>query len=756
MHKSLFAAAVAVALPAVVASTSSCSHQSKATPVNVTWENLGHQVDTAGNPSYVQRFVITGDVGRVARLAFNQFDRPMQPTNAGDTVVKIIPGYYYIASSEWSADQDSLVMEIVTGGLCTSFSFAPDGVHGVDAQGQPFDVNFERKSLTARPEQWRVEGRRDRMPYADQIYDFNATLATDEPLGAYDILPSFKSVTLGEGTYTGEAKGETKIVENANPEWYSIIVAPEGITVEAANEATARMAWRTVGRLLAANGGSLPAATVVDYPDFGYRGLMIDVARNYQPLEEMKKFADVMADYRLNRLQFHFIDDEAWRLEIPGLPELTQYASKRGYTLDEAENLAQIYAGNGDANNPKGTANGYMTRQDFIDFLKYCNELGIQVIPEVETPGHARAARKAMEYRYRTTGDATYRLVEDNDTSKYRSAQDFGDNVMNPALPGPYAFMEKVIDEILAMYKEAGAPIEYFHIGGDEVPAGAWSGSPSAVKFMQENNIADEHGLHAYWADKMADMLNARGLKLAGWQEIAIDKPEDVARAIAPKIGFINLWVPWAQHGAKELPAQKAQRLGLPVLLSAVTNYYFDLMYDYSPDERGLNWGGVVDEFKSFDGYPNRLAPPVKGAPSKVIGVQGQLWAETMRSPEWLEYYLLPKMFGLVERGWNADSTMTHAKYNRIIDEREMPALDRKNVNYRMRQAGVKVNEDGKIVMNSPYPQAVIRYTLDGTDPTAESPVYEGPLSADGVKQVRARLYHHGKESVPSILIIEQ
>ena len=175
---------------------------------------------------------------------------------------------------------------------------------------------------------------------------------------------------------------------------------------------------------------------VEDYPDFHYRGLMIDVSRNFIPLSQVQSVVYKMASLRMNRLHFHIVDDEAWRLEIPGLPELTSVGARRGYTTDEKDFLAQLFAGNGDPNSTGGTANGYITREEFKDFIAFCYSLGIEVIPEIESPGHARAAIKSMEARYRNTGDDTYLLREYGDTV-FTSAQSFHDNIMNPALPGP-------------------------------------------------------------------------------------------------------------------------------------------------------------------------------------------------------------------------------------------------------------------------------------------------------------------------------
>ena len=135
-----------------------------------------------------------------------------------------------------------------------------------------------------------------------------------------------------------------------------------------------------------------------------------------------------------------------------------------------------------------------------------------------------------------------------------------------------------------------------------------------------------------------------------------------------------------------------------------------------------------------------------------MIGVQGQLWSETVRGGDWMEHYLFPKMFGMVERAWNGDSTLTHQAYNRIIDTHEFPYLDRKGVNYHMRQPGIKA-DGNHALMNSPYPDAEIRYTLDGTEPSPSSALYEGAVAIpEGTREIRARLYYRGKESVTSIL----
>lgn len=717
----------------------------------VVWENMGNGKDAKGNAYYVQRFTIKGDVNKIERLCFNQFARQMKPLNSADSVVEIIPGYYYITSKAFGSEVDSVVVDVWVKGTMAAICYAPDGVHVVTTEGLTAGVKYQRKPIIGHPEQWGVEGH-DRMPYGDAIYQFNESLVCDDSIGVYDVIPSFKSVTTLGGVYKGSGEVTSRPISHTNPEFYRISITTDSVVVEYASERALKIANRVLSthNYIPGDGTPLPCAVIEDYPDLPYRAVMIDIARNFQSVTDLQTVVQMLARYRLNTLHFHFSDDEAWRLEIPGLPELTNVGARRGYTLNEHNHLAQIFAGNGDPNTTEGTANGYITRSEFIEFLRYCNDLGIDVIPEIESPGHARAAIKSMEARYHNTGDTSYRLIEDGDTSRYTSAQAFHDNVMNPALPGPYKFMEKVIDEIVLMYKEAGVPLTAIHIGGDEVPRGAWNGAPSALALIQKEDLGGEKGLHAYFVRRLAQMLSQRGIKMHGWQEIAVGHTDEYNAEIAPTVGGVNCWSTLPSHGHGGV-TREAVNAGYPIILSNVNHFYLDMTYNYHPLEPGLNWGGTVDEFNSLSGYPAQLCPTDTTTRGRIIGISGHVFAETMRSFPQLQYYLLPKMFGLAERAWNNNATYTPAQFNNIIGHKELPRLTVRGWNFHLRQPGVTI-EDGLVKMNSPYNGAVIRYTLDGSEPTINSPIYTEPFVSDAV-QVRARLYYLGKESLSTIFM---
>lgn len=717
----------------------------------VSWSTLGNGLDADQKPAYIQRFVIKGDID-FDRLAFNQFARKMRTVDPAFTLVEIVPGYYCIDSDRFRSGADSVVVDIETAGYLRSICYTPDGVHIV-RDGKAAPVAYTRSDITADPSQWISPRGEDVMPYGPQVFDRNKELAA-VPTGFYDVIPSYKSVTFTGGKAAPVTRVTTNVADQGTPGAWRAVIADGEMRVEAA-EADLPLAMRRLEALGLADGRPAPAAVITDRPDFPYRGLMIDIARNYQTPAEMDRILHMMARYGLNVLHFHFADDEAWRLEIPGMPELIDVGGRRGYTTDETEFMAQIFTGDGNPDNPAGSSNGYFTRDEFINMLRTAASLGITVIPEIESPGHARAAIKAMEKRLRTTGDDTYRLIDPADTSAYTSAQSFHDNVMNPAIPGPVRFMTYLGAELQKMYREAGLEIPAIHIGGDEVAKGAWTGSPIAQAYMKEHGITNERDLHLIYVRELLDEYDRLGIPISGWQEIAVGHDEAYNRTVSPHVFSVNCW---STLGKQNSVTSQSARAGFPTVLSNVDHFYLDMCYTPHPYERGLSWGGYVDEFDALAGYPRQLCPVDDEAFKNVIGVSGQVFSETMRSPEMIEAFLLPKMLGLAERGWNCDSTYTDAHFNAVINSREIPYWQTAGYNFHLRQPGIDL-ADGKVVMNTSYPESlapVIRYTTDGTEPTAESAAYTGPFDAAGISQVRAAVFLGDKHSVTSILYTDK
>ncbi len=540
---------------------------------------------------------------------------------------------------------------------------APEGFH-LQVQGKkPVPVEVEYVFLPAEP-----------------VHTFDYKPADQT---AYDMVPRLKKVDFAEGTMPVPDDVPVRYVEGRQPGWYRLTLGDDPV-IEAADGDGAYYASVTLENLRRNAGGQqVPKAVVEDWPDLPYRGIMLDVSRNFTKKDDILKLIDILAHYKVNRLHLHFGDDEGWRVEMDGLPELTSYGAYRGIptlnedgTISEPDALMYTYCVTPDRNDTKTTGNGFYTKADYIEILRYAESRHMLVVPEFDIPGHSRAAVKSMEYRFRTTGDATYRLWDPEDTSKYNSAQDYCDNVIDVSLPSTYAFIAKVFDNLIALHAEAGVPLEAVHIGGDEVPDGSWEGSPSCRALMAANGVTDVAWLKDYFTNRVLDIAEARGVKIAGWQEVAQNLQPATYERVKRNLGFTNFWA--VSRGRDKIGYTFAND-GIPVVLSNSSNAYFDLAYNWSKTERGHSWAGFIDERRSFSflpydlyksvrwddkGRPTDLAAASEGKPALtsqgkpfIIGVQGQLWSETLRCFDHVTYYLFPKALGLFERGWNASPT---------------------------------------------------------------------------------------------------
>ncbi|MCA0396268.1 MAG: carbohydate-binding domain-containing protein [Bacteroidetes bacterium] len=568
------------------------------------------------------------------------------------------------------------------------------------------------------------------------------------------------------------------------PEGYELTVSDQQIVISAADAAGIFYGIQSLKALVPVNAWRqpnasvlIPAYTIKDQPRFGYRGLMVDVGRNFQSKEEVKRILELMSLYKLNTLHFHFSEDEGWRVQMPSIPELTEIGSLRGHPMDDKKNLPPSYGAGPTVG--QAPASGFYTKDEFIDLLRYATARHIRVIPEVETPGHARAAVKSMEARYakyKALGNMEeaerYRLADPNDSSVYSSAQAWTDNVICVARPSTYKFVERVVDDIIALYQEAGAPLETIHMGGDEVPDGAWEKSPICQAFLANNEqYTETNDLWYYYYKTVAKILADRKLALSGWEEVGMRKTKlfgEKKLIVNPRLaneGYrLYVWNNMVGWGNEDLPYRLANA-GYKVVLAPVSNNYFDMSYYKDPEEPGFYWGGFVDIDKPFYFTPydyfkntkeNAAGEPVKpGAfvgkdpltdfgKQNILGLQGLIWAETLRSPNDLEYMILPKLLGMAERAWAKDPAWAQQtdkekmeseyavawnQFLTAVGNRELPKLSwyNKGYAYRIPVPGLKV-DNGQIYANMQLPGFEIRYTTDGSEPTLTSKRYEAPI----------------------------
>jgi hexosaminidase len=529
---------------------------------------------------------------------------------------------------------------------------------------------------------------------------------------------------------------------------------------------------------------SLDHIRIEDAPRFPYRGLHLDVSRNFHSREMVQKLLDLMSFYKLNKFHMHLSDDEGWRLEIDGLPELTEVGARRGHTTNELKKLYPAYGSGPFSDRNKSYGTGYYSRADFIGILEYATARHIEVIPEIDVPGHARAAIKAMNARYekyeaRGEPDKAreFLLHDFEDQSEYTSAQNYHDNVICVCQESSYRFIERVVDDIVTMYQEAGAPLTAIHCGGDEVPNGSWEKSPVCQSFLQEHpEIGGVDGLHTYFLQRFVNILARHNIKAAGWEEIALRKETDgISERMVPNPDYLEnqfqtyVWNAVWGWGGEDL-AYRLANFGYPVIMCNASNLYFDLAYNRDPVETGLNWSGYVDTRKPFELTPLNIIKTATvdmyGNPldietlirekirlsdegkKKFLGIQAQLWSETLRGPEFLEYMAFPKLLGLAERAWAATPSWVAIEdratrfealeddwnvFVNMVGQRELPRLEYLygGVNYRIPLPGAII-ENGQLKANVRFPGLTIRYTTDGSEPDINSEEYTGPVSVEG------------------------
>ncbi len=582
------------------------------------------------------------------------------------------------------------------------------------------------------------------------------------------------------------------IVRGLKSEQYSLVIDQNQITINGGDPAGVFYGIQSLIHLIPVESYekskeiAFPALAITDGPTLGYRGIHIDVSRHFFSKQTILKMIDILSRYKINNLLFYFTEDEGWRLEIKDLPELTEVGARRGHTLDDREYLQPSYGSGPDPAGPHNNGTGYYTRSDYIEILQYAQARHMKVIPQVNFPGHARAAIKAMEARYHKYKDTDpekaneFRLVDPDDQSEYLSAQHYTDNIVCVCRESAFAFYEKVMDDIISIYEEAGAPLEIFHTGGDEVPRGAWTKSPLCEEFLQANPaIGEANQLQRYFSERATEIIKRKGLINGAWEEAAMNIQPDgwtPNRKLADgsMIAYIwnNIW------GQQDL-GYKMANAGFPVVLCNVTNLYFDLAYNNDPREPGLYWGGFCNARLAYEFIPGNLykstqqdalgnkflperdfvdlVPLSPQGQQNIIGIQAQLWAETLQDQDMLEYYYLPKLYGFAERAWNGDpvwarientaernavADLTWSRVAQVIGKKELQKLDflGDGYNYRIPTPGIKISQD-TLYMNTSYPGFEIRFTLDGSQPTPNSQLYTGPVQINGAL-VNAKIFN--------------
>jgi len=590
--------------------------------------------------------------------------------------------------------------------------------------------------------------------------------------------------------------------ESINAESYQLSVSDGGISISSADSAGALYALQSLKQIFLISkleDTPLKFIEVNDSPKFSYRGMLLDISRNFYGPEKIKQIIDYLSFFKINYLDFRLTDDEGWRLEIPGLEELVEVGSKRAYTKDEFENLIPMYGSGPDTNS---SGSGYLSRSDYVDILKYASERNISVIPQISVPSHMRSAIVSMNARYQKYMEMgnqveaeKYLLIDPDDKSEYYSAQGFTDNIMNICRESSFTFYEKVIDEIYLMYKDAGIEMAKFGVAADELPYGAWQKSPMCDKFMNENSISgDYNALYELMQRRIYNKISSYGSTMTGWDDILLKLTEKNQSETQIKDFFedddILLFVwknDWGQ-GRQDM-IYKYANLGYKSIMSNSSAFYFDMVDDKDLDNIGLSWSGyanykdmwtvdVYDVFNDLYGVEknniskNYIDNSVKLDQDKrdnIIGVQSQIWSETIRNEGILDYMFMPNIIVFSQKAWSHDNSWMDVSNNDIkrekidnewnkfannVGQRVLPMVDNifGGLSYDLPKPGGKVIND-TLYANTVFPGLNIKYTLDGSIPKESSENFKSPIKINDNDIVNLRLFNNKGRGGNSITV---
>ena len=579
-------------------------------------------------------------------------------------------------------------------------------------------------------------------------------------------------------------------IDNLLEESYKLSINENKILIEASGRAGALYGLQSLKQLFLASSlenNMLKHMNINDSPRFSYRGMLLDISRNFYGPDKVKQILDYLSFFKINHLDFRLTDDEGWRLEIPGLEELTEVGSKRAYTKDEFESLIPMYGSGPDINS---TGSGYLSRVDFIEILQYADHRNIKIIPQISYPSHMRSAIISMDVRYQKYMELgnqeeaeKYLLSDPDDESEYYSAQGFDDNIACICRESAFTFYEKVIDEIYLMYQEAGVELNKFGIAADELPYGAWQKSPICDQYMEENSIAgDYNALYEKMQRRVYDKLSSYNATLTGWDDILLKLTEKNQSETQIKDFFkgddILLFVwknDWGQ-GRQDM-IYKYANLGYKTVMSNSSAFYFDMVDDKDLDNVGLSWSGyadykdmwTVDVFDIFnDSYgveKNNISKEYIESSEKlnpnnidnIIGIQSQIWSETIRNEDILDYMFMPNIIVFSQKAWSQDpewmkisdktkreNTLDYEwnKFTNTIGQRVLPIIDNiyGGLSYDLPKPGGIIKNDS-LYANSVFPGLNIKYTLDGSLPGIESMNYNNPVKLNQADIVNLRLF---------------
>ena len=518
-------------------------------------------------------------------------------------------------------------------------------------------------------------------------------------------------------------------VTQLGKEGYTLVSTPKGVVITANQPAGLFYGMQTLLQLLPKEiesktaikmNWTIPAVKITDYPRFGWRGIMLDVSRNFFSKKDVETYIDQISRFKYNTFHWHLSDDNGWRIEIKSLPKLTEVGAWRvprsGHFGERAKPMPD----------EKATDGGFYTQDDIKEVIRYAQERNVTIVPEIDIPGHSMAAIAAYP-ELSCTKDPGIKVNPGSSFSEWYKDGTFKmmiDNSLNPSDEKVYEFLDKVFTEIATLF-----PNPYIHVGGDECYKGFWAQDAGCQALMKKMNMKRPEELQAYFMKRVEVILKAKGKKLIGWDEI-------LEGGIGPEATVMS----W--RGIKG--GIEAAKMGHYVVMTPTTFAYLDYQQGESTIEPPIYAGLRLQKCYSFEPVP-------EGVEAKyILGGQGNLWTEQVASLRHAEYMTWPRGWALAEDYWSPKESKNWAGFVQRV-EKQFDRADIAGIRYSPAIYDAIINvktKGGKMTleMESEFPGLDIFYTIDDSMPDSYSLKYTKPVELpEGPVTLRVITYRNGK-----------
>ena len=569
-------------------------------------------------------------------------------------------------------------------------------------------------------------------------YSLPDVVAISATAQASELVPVARAILRDRGTGATLRLSTGAGASALGPEGYRLRVTSEGISIEANGSAGVYYGLQTLDQLLLERNGakSLAGVDIEDWPAYRWRGVHLDVSRHFFPAAVVERYIDVAARYKLNVFHWHLTDDQGWRIAIARYPRLTSVGGCRVGTEME-----------GDATEIDGKPYcGYYTQAQIRDVVAYARARFVTVVPEIEMPGHSQAAIAA----YPQLGCAPGPFA-------VRETWGVSDVIYCPT-EYTFGFLENVLREVMGLF-----PGRYVHIGGDEVPKVSWQHSAAVHALMKQHHFGSYDAVQGYFDRRIERFLETQGRRAIGW--------DDILQGGITGNAAIMSW-----HD--DTGAIGAARRGNDAVMTPDGPLYFDAYQGDPKDEpQAIGDLSTPQQVYAYEPAPAALPPALR---AHILGAQGNLWTEYIATPGYLFYMLLPRMLSLSEIAWRDPlprrwdefelrlgaqlSAFTTRGYNFRIPNPEFSLggtqMRFANVSPSVRTVSAQLPPGPvTITIATVVPGGVVRYTTDGSTPTAKSPLYAGPIPVAITPEQRVDIHAvvvlpDGRMSTPSELVL--